>query len=148
MWYHFVNNCGGAGNNLPVDLYMEHLNRTLKDYLGNAGANISESSVVRASKSLHALFQISTQFDNSSGINPVSLHHTKRGYGKDLELILNELVSTSHVFDYVPGRCHASFKTIKPHITSHLDTDKLMQWLKMHVKNISKIIQLRNIYHP
>ena len=147
-WCRFVNNCGGAGNNLPVDLYMEHLNRTLKDYLSNTGANISESSIIRAGKSLHGLFQITTQFDRTSGVNPELLHHTKREYGKDLELILHELVSTSHVFDYVPGRCHSTFKNIKPHITSNLDTDKLMQWLRLQVKNISRTVQLRNIYHP
>ena len=127
---------------------MEHLNRTLKDYLSNTGANISESSITRAGKSLHGLFHISTQFDRTSGVNPELLHHTKREYGKDLELILHELVNTSHVFDYIPGRCHSTFKNIEPHITSHLDTDKLMQWLKLQVRNISRTVQLRNIYHP
>ena len=39
-WCRFINRRGGAGNNLPVDLYMEHLNRTLKDYLHGLGANI------------------------------------------------------------------------------------------------------------
>ena len=32
-WCRSINKRGGAGNNLSVDLYMEHLNRTLKDYL-------------------------------------------------------------------------------------------------------------------
>jgi len=148
MWCRFVNNRGGAGNNLPVDLYMEHLNRTLKDYLSNVGANISESSIVRTSESLHALLQISTQFDHSSGIDPVTLHHTRQEYGKDLELILKELVVNSRVFDYVPGRYHQSFKTIKPHITSHIDTNKLMRWIQNHVRKISKSVQLNNLYHP
>lgn len=78
----------------------------------------------------------------------MSIHHSKQKYGKDLELILNELTTSSHVFDYIPGRYHGTFKNIKPHITSHLDTDKLIQWLKMHVNKLSKIIELRNIYHP
>ena len=33
MWCRVINTQGGLGKNLPTDLYMEHLNRTLKDYL-------------------------------------------------------------------------------------------------------------------
>lgn len=29
MWCRVVNTCGGAGNNIPADLFLEHLNRTL-----------------------------------------------------------------------------------------------------------------------
>ena len=33
LWSRVVNTQGGAGRNIPSDLFMEHLNRTLKDYL-------------------------------------------------------------------------------------------------------------------
>ena len=136
--WRFVNNRGGAGNNLPVDLFMEHLNRTLKDYLASTRANVSEASIVRVSKSLHSLLQISKQFDRTSGVKPISLHHSRREYGTDLELILKELVVNSNVFDYAPGRYHYSFKTIQPHIISYVDVNKLMEWIKCHVIKLSK----------
>ena len=147
-WCRFVNNRGGAGNNIPVDLYMEHLNRTLKDYITSSAANVSEASIVRASHSLHSLLRIASQFDECSGIEHVSLHHTSREYGKDLELILRELVLDSKVFDYVPGRHHHSFQNIKPHITSHLDIDKLVEWIKFQINKISNVYKLSNIFHP
>ena len=134
-WWRFVNNRGGAGNNLPVDLFMEHLNHTLKDYFASTCANVSEASIVRVSKSLHSLLQISKQFDRTSGVKPISLHHSRREYGTDLELILKELVVDSNVFDYVPGRYHYSFKTTQPHIISHVDVNK---WIKCHVIKLSK----------
>ena len=52
VWCRVVNTRGGAGNNIPVDLYLEHLNRTLKDYVRSIGANVTANTVVRASKSL------------------------------------------------------------------------------------------------
>lgn len=36
----FINTQGGPGKNIPTDLYMEHLNRTSKDYLNGLGPNI------------------------------------------------------------------------------------------------------------
>lgn len=67
-------------------------------YLATECANVSKASIVRTSKSLHSLLQISTQFDRTSGITPVSLHHTRSEYGTHLELILKEFVVDSHVF--------------------------------------------------
>ena len=55
VWCRFVNSCGGAGKNIPVHLFMEHLNQTLKDYLLGFGANISETTIVQTTKSLHSL---------------------------------------------------------------------------------------------
>ena len=43
----FINTHGGAGRNIPTDLFMEHLNRTLKDYMKGLGANISEKAIVQ-----------------------------------------------------------------------------------------------------
>ena len=52
VWCRTVNpRGGGAGNNIPADLYLEHLNRTLKDCLHSVGPNISIQSIVQSSKS-------------------------------------------------------------------------------------------------
>lgn len=99
-WCRVVNVRGGSGNNIPIDLLMEHLNRTLKDYLNNLGANVSEATIIQTSKSLRSLLNTCTQFDRACGIAPDFLHHSKCKYGKDLDLILNELVVESKVFDY------------------------------------------------
>lgn len=41
-WGRVLNLKGGSGHNVPLDLHMEHLNRTLKDYVANLGANVAE----------------------------------------------------------------------------------------------------------
>ena len=55
LWYRFVNSRGGAGKNIPSDVFMEHLNRTLKDYLKGLGENISDSTILQTGKSLRGL---------------------------------------------------------------------------------------------
>lgn len=144
-WCRFVNNRGGCGNNIPVDLYMEHLNRTLKDYISSACANVSQETIVRASHSLHLVLQISSQFDRCSGVDCVSLHHTKREYGKYLQVILKELVSDSKVFEYIPGRHHHTFKNIQPHISSHIDINK---WIKYPTKKFRTLPNLATSFIP
>lgn len=58
VWYRTVNSRGGAGSNIPADLYLEHLNRTLKDYLNGVGPNISSNAIVQTSKSLKCLLDV------------------------------------------------------------------------------------------
>lgn len=40
LWCRVVNTHGGAGNNVPVDLFLEHMNRKLKDFVSSIGPNI------------------------------------------------------------------------------------------------------------
>ena len=63
---------------------------------------------------------------------PDSIHHTKRSALKDEELIMKELTEESIVFDYIPGRHHHSFKDVKAHISSSIDTFKLLTMIKKH----------------
>lgn len=91
LWCRVTNTCGGAGRNIPSDLFMEHLNMTLKDYLKGLGANISDSTIVQTGKSLCGLMELTTYFDTICDIAPDSLHHTKRSPHKDEELIIKSL---------------------------------------------------------
>ena len=104
----------GKGHNLPIDLHMEHLNRCVKDYIVGLGANVKEETVVQISKSLKGILSVCNNFDKESHVHPVSFHHTKKSSKKDEELVIKELTDHSHVFDYIPGRKHASFPNIQP----------------------------------
>ena len=145
IWCRFINTRGVPGGNIPVDLFMEHLNRTLKDYLLGLGPNVSEATIIQTSKSLRNLMDVSSHFDTICSIRPDSIYHTSHCYGKDLEMVLEELTS-SRVFEYVPGRFHSSFQNIKPHISDHVDVNKLFQWIKKHQTRISKQIKLRDFF--
>ena len=54
LWNGFVNVKGGA-NNIPCDLYNEHINELLEYIIGNMGSNLTESSLQRAARSVSVL---------------------------------------------------------------------------------------------
>ena len=123
----FINVYGGEGRNIPTDLHMEHLNRTLKDYLNGMGANISDRAIVQMSKALKPLMDIK--------LHPESLHDTVKSSMKDLQIQM-------HVFSYIPGR---SFKNIKSHIAQCVNVAKLVAWVKEQQKKLTNNIALQNI---
>ena len=67
-WNRFVNVKGGAGNNIPCDLYNEHINKLLKHIVGNMGSNMTESGLQRSARSVTTLQQICDRFDVQSGV--------------------------------------------------------------------------------
>ena len=134
------------GKNIPTDLHMEHLNRMLKDVITGLGANISESSIMNASKSLNAIALLTETFDDQLGIHHVSIHHTKKSSDKDRELVLKKLTSDSNVFDYTPGQKHFGFKKISPNIARNLDADALFRWINKHKKELAKQLKFQKLF--
>ena len=55
LYSRFINVHGREGHNIPCDLHMEHLNRTIKDELEHLGANKMEQAITRASKCSHLI---------------------------------------------------------------------------------------------
>jgi hypothetical protein len=136
MWSRVVNPRGGAGNNIPVDLHMEHLNRHVKDFIIGLGANISEATVVNCSKVLKGVTDTCANFDKSCGLSQASIHHAQRSSKLDEEKIIEELIAKSRVFDYVPGRYHSSYQWIEPHVSREVNAAALFSWLQGHKKKI------------
>ena len=135
-WSCTMSSRGGAGHNIPLDLYNEHINRTLKDYICGLGANVTEDRIVNISKSLQSLITICCEADNALGIPPISLHHTTRSSEKDERLIIDELTKKSRVFEYIPGRMHRAFPDIQPCIAKSIDKSKLIKWINEHKKKL------------
>ena len=60
--------------------------------------------------------------------------------------IIHELAIESKVFDHIPGRYHNTLKSICPHITSHIDVDKLTKKIEHTKETISKSHELKNVF--
>ena len=135
-WSRTVNTRGGQGKNIPIDLYNEHMNRTLKDAVCGLGANITKERIVNTSRAMQCLNNICQKADTVLGNPPTSLHHTTSSSKKDQKLILDELVTKARVFHYVPGRAHLSFPHIQPCIAKSIDADKLLKWIHGHKQKL------------
>lgn len=62
-WHRFVNTRGGMGNNIPCDLYNEHVNKLVKIIIQNMGSNLTEQSLQRAVRCVSPLNAICKTFD-------------------------------------------------------------------------------------
>ncbi len=126
-WGRVVNTHGGRGRNVPVDLHMEHLNRSVKEYVGNLGANVSESTILQCGRSLKGIQGVCSAFDKEAEVHPTFRSHTKASAREDERRILQELTEKSRVFDYIPGRHHRSFRSIKPNIADHINKKAFLE---------------------
>lgn len=148
LWSRVVNTKGKEGHNVPVDMHMEHLNRTVKEYIAAVGANISQNTIIQCGQSLDGMMTITKNFDRENNVHPSSSKHTKKSQSKDEDLILQELNERSRVFDYVPERGHSCKKLdkVEPNVATKIDKTKLFQWLSDKKKAAVKSEKFRQLF--
>ena len=131
-WCRTVNTQGRVGQNVPVDLHMEHLNANLKCMLHHLGSNITPASVLRASRALGAVQTVCTNFKD---ISHDTDFHSRPSFEKDLMKISDELESVQ-VFKKKENRQYRGFKKHKPRMSS-VDWKKVTKWAKEQILNYS-----------
>ena len=62
-WNRTVNNTGGAGSNISVDITMEHLICLIKELLKYLGPNLTEAAVKRCSKAVGYVWNLIDSVD-------------------------------------------------------------------------------------
>ena len=77
LWSGGVNVHGGKGNNVPLDLHMEHLNRIIKDHVANLGPNVARKSIIQCSKSLSGIMKVLENVDTQLEVKPPSTRHSR-----------------------------------------------------------------------
>ena len=135
IWNRTVNVNGGAGNNIPMDLHLEHLNRVFKDNINTFRAHISEQSVQRSSRAIAPVKAILEAFDKATSVKQESGHHTNANLSRDFNVAL-QLLRKQNIFKKQTGRSHNSFKTISSDPLSKFkeDPSEIINWIKRRVK--------------
>ena len=67
-WSHCINTSGRQGCNIPMDLHMEHLNRSLKSLLQNMGSIVTNSSVALGAKSIGIVDHVCQLVEKQTGL--------------------------------------------------------------------------------
>jgi hypothetical protein len=112
----FINYVGGVGNNIPLDLHMEHLNLMLKLLLKNSGGHLTEKTIQRNARSLHTLGGIMKSVNEDCKKKRPSGHHGGQDPESSVKIIVKDLVA-GKVFTHQPGRKgYNSFKKFKKDI--------------------------------
>lgn len=105
LWSRCVNTRGKVGTNIPMDLYMEHLNRRLKTMIKG---NIKPKSILRAGKTLGCVQKICLSFEKQTASRMHSSGHTFPEFGKDFSSVLT-ILEEENVFVPASSRRHKSF---------------------------------------
>lgn len=60
LWSRVVNAKGKEGHNITVDMHMEHLNHTVKEYIyiAEVGANVSQNTIIQCGQSLDGIVTV------------------------------------------------------------------------------------------
>ena len=100
----------------------------MKECVGSFRANVSEKIVVQSGKSLKGIMDVCKHFDDICQLEPLSSCHTIASSMKDIDTVLQELLK-SRVFDYIPGRKHKSFPSIKPNVFQEINVENYIKYL-------------------
>ena len=100
LWGRCINIHGRKGKNIPVDLLMEHLNRTVKECIKSLGANQTDTAILKVSRALGTLLPVLNNFDSVNNVPEVSGIHTHKNPDKDVEIIEKELKKNQCIQNY------------------------------------------------
>ena len=135
IWNRTVNNKGGPGKNVALDLDMEHDNKDIKQPIKNLGPNVTEAAVRRISHGQQRSKTMLTCVDREILVKQRSGKHTSADYTKDLTTVIN-LLNDEMVFHHSPGRQYKCFPNFARNPLTRLDMSNLFQWINKHKKNI------------
>lgn len=135
VWNRTVNNKGGPGRNVALDLDLEHENNDLKQPIKNLGPNVTEDAVRRISRGQQKSKQMLSCMDKEILVKERSGKHVSADYSKDLKAVVNLLIEEL-VFHPKPGRHYKHFLHFVRDPLTRLNMSKLFQWLNFHKQNI------------
>ncbi len=108
-WNRFVNTKGQSDTNYPMDLSVEHDNKTFKNDIHSYRGEITEKSITRVSRSLEATDDILHSFDQSCSIHKPSGKHTRLSVEEDVKILVDQLLEVN-IYDKKPGRKYNFFR--------------------------------------
>ena len=135
-WNRPVNNKGGEGNNVAMDLDLEHDNHLLKEMIRGLGANMSEESVKRVSRAFFVLKELFERLDKEMHVKKESGEHTRKSVQQDFKVIVHTLIE-HNVFLKQSRDPQSYFVDCPRDYLQLLDTKALYKWINDHKKNIS-----------
>ena len=140
VWNRTVNNRGGEGRNISLDLRLEHLVHLLKELLANLGVNLTIPAAERCSKALKAVEDLLASVDSQLKVKRPSGRHTVTRSKADFEAIVKELYVRGDVFSNraEDNREYRCFKHIKGSLWGNLNYGQLNSWINQHKRDWSK----------
>ena len=137
----FINSIGKWGGNIPLDLFMEHLNLLLKRLGKGMGGNMTTASLQRAAQSVVPLNNVMKGIYEDCSKVKRSGHHGSKNPEEAVQIIVNDLLK-GNVFEQQPGRSgYPSFAKFKSNILD-VDYRDFFQWSKDRLREWKGIYEV------
>ena len=136
-WHRFVNTKGGFGNNIPCDLYNEHINKQIKYILQRMGSNLTEASLQRAVRCIDPLHRISKQFDKESRVPITTSTHSTKSNVADIHKVVS-VVLQQKLITQAGSRTHQFFSKMPLNPLHSCNWEKTTAWIKEKKKEYLK----------
>ena len=137
IWNRSVKAKSGIGENIPLDLALEHFNRVLKQVIKNMGPNAAnEKAVNRFAKAMGVTKQLMDNFDLDCKVLRRAGHHIAKAATSDLKKIVAELVKFD-VFTLHADRKYKKFVEVEPSLLSNFKMDSMFKWINEHKRTIN-----------
>lgn len=132
IWNRSVKAKFGSGNNIPLDLALEHYNRVLKEVIKKMGPNATnEKAVNRFCKAIPINKQIMDNFDNECQVLKRSGQHVVANASCDFNKVVDELIR-SEAFTKKPERKYKGFSNCEASILANFDIHSMYKWINEH----------------
>ena len=109
LWSRFVNVHGRPGRNVPVDMHMEHLNKTAKGAIDFLGSNKTRKAITRIGQSIGTLSPVLDNFDEDNQIQEESRTQKRPTTQKDIEVVVKEFLKADSFKIKSTTRKHSNF---------------------------------------
>ena len=136
----FWNTKGGAGNNIPYDLRMEHMVRLFKLSLKQLGANVDIKGAQRIARSLGHVEKLIDNIDVDINLAKRSGHHSSKHVRETVETIVKDLTDMK-VFVHKDAREYPSFKGFEKNCLEKFDFHQYYHWIDRLLKLWSAIYE-------
>ena len=136
-WNRTVNNKGGMGKNVFMDLDLEHDNHYFKEQLRSLGANVNQTSVNRISHAFSVTSNLLERLDDEMLVRKNSGEHTKKNIKGDCITVVKELVAEDVFTRKQDGNREMKvFHNCPCDYLQLLHRSSLFKWINDHKKNI------------
>ena len=130
-WNRSVNNNGGRGKNVPLDLDVEHDNNSIKEGIRKLRPNLTQAAVTRCARMLPVARGTVHSVARECSLMKRSGKHFVNTSHHDLVKLVNQLVETDALTE-TPGRRYKHFKGFPRSPLRDLRMGKMCQWINKH----------------
>ena len=141
----FINTNGLPGKNIPMDLYLEFLNKFLKEELKSLRSNLNEKNAQRVAEAMN---NIRTLIQNTENNLDIRINKSGKNSYDNREIVKTLIKEMSNENPFIDGgnyKTYEAFEYFDEKILTKQDTTRLLEWTKNKNDEFKSLIELEKL---